>query len=220
MQVLKRKLDKAATREDFRKVVGIYDWWGKLTESRAAKAVVEFADPKDGESLLEVACGTGVVFAQLAGKNHAGRNVGIDLSPDMLEKARQRMQKSHLSRFELHEGDVLDLGFQDNSFDLVVNNFMVDLMPVETFEQIASEFYRVLKPDGRLVMSTFSFGTKRINHFWLWIAEHFPDVLTGCRPVEFQPYLAKAGFQIEHSLEISQNSFPSVVIKAKKHGKI
>jgi ubiquinone/menaquinone biosynthesis C-methylase UbiE len=110
----------------------------------------------------------------------------------------------------------LNKDFIDNSFDLLINNYMVDLMPVETFDKIASEFYRVLKPDGKLVMSTFSFGTKSIHRFWYWVAKKFPGLLTGCRPVSFKDYLIKAGFQIEHEMEISQNTFPSQIIRAGK----
>jgi len=57
---------------------------------------------------------------------------------------------------------------------------MVDLMPSETFDKLAEEFYRVTKPDGRVVISTFSFGKKKINRFWVWVAKKFPDNLTGC----------------------------------------
>lgn len=216
MNMLERKFDKAVILEDFRKVVGIYNVWSRLTESRAARAVINLADLAGDESVLEVACGTGVVFEQLVKRNSGGRTVGVDLSPDMLAKAVNRLQKYSEISYELMEGDALNLGFWDTSFDLVINNFMVDLMPVDAFGRIASEFYRVLKPGGRLVISTFSFGTKRINHFWLWVARHFPDILTGCRPVDFQPYLVQAGFSIERTLEISQNSFPSQVIKAWK----
>lgn len=216
MDVLDRKLNQASTREDFRKVVGIYDLWSRLTESRAAGLVLDFADPKGEESVLEVACGTGVVFEQLVRRNPEGRNVGIDLSPDMLAKAAKRLQKLSEVSYELMEGDALELPFRDETFDLVVNNFMVDLLPVSTFDRVASEFYRVLKPGGRLVMSTFSFGTRRINHFWFWVAKHFPDLLTGCRPVQFHSYLVRAGFLIEQTIEISQNTFPSQVIKARK----
>ncbi len=54
------------------------------------------------------------------------------------------------------------------------------------------------------------------NKFWLWVAQKIPYLLTGCRPVSFKENLIKAGFTIEKSVEISQNTFPSEVIKAKK----
>lgn len=95
---------------------------------------------------------------------------------------------------------------------------MVDLLPQDTFNKIASEFYRVIKPNGIIVLSSFSFGTKKMHRFWYWIAKKFPTLLTGCRPVSFKKYLINAGFIIEQDVELSQNTFPSEIIKARKTG--
>ena len=89
-------------------------------------------------------------------------------------------------------------------------------MSEETFDQMAAEFYRVLKPDGIVVISTFSFGKKKINRILYWIAKYFPDLLTGCRPVSFKENLIQAGFTIMEEIEISQNTFPSKEEKNKK----
>lgn len=215
MKVLERKLDKAKTKKSYKKVVWFYNIWSWLTESKAAKKVIELAEIEDRKRILEVACGTGFVFEQIVHRNPNGENIGIDLSPDMLDKARKRLKKES-DNFELKEGNALNLKFDDNAFDILINNFMVDLMPQEDFDRIAQEFRRVLKPKGVLVISTFSFGKKRVNRIWLWVAKHFPNLLTGCRPVSFKDNLIKARFSIEQNIEISQNTFPSEVIKAIK----
>lgn len=220
MKVLDRNIDTLKTKNDYKKIVSFYNFWSWLTESKAAKHVIEFADIKNNQSILEIACGTGVVFDQIVKRNPSGRNIGIDLSPDMLKKARKKLKKNSKTNFELKEGNALHLEFEDNSFDCVVNNFMVDLMPAEKFDKIAEEFYRVTKPEGKVVVSTFAFGKKKINHFWYWVAKKFPDLLTGCRPVSFKENLINAGFKIEKSIEISQNTFPSEIIKAVKKNEI
>lgn len=219
MEVLKRKLEKERTKVSYKKVVWFYDFWSWLTERRAAMYVIEFAEITDNTQVLEVACGTGVVFEKIVKLNPNGVNIGIDLSPDMLEKAKKRLIKIKDANYELKEGDVLRLDFADNTFDTVINNFMVDLMPADTFDKIAEEFYRVTKPNGKIIISTFSFGKKKINKIWFWVAKNIPDLLTGCRPVSFKENLIKAGFEIEKDLEISQNTFPSEIIKAKKMGR-
>lgn len=216
MKVLERSLDKSKTKKNYKNVVWFYDFWSWLTESSAAKYVIEFADIKNYESILEVACGTGVVFEQIVKRNFNGFNIGIDLSSDMLNKAKKRLNKINNSNYELREGDTLSLDFEDKYFDTVINNFMVDLMPAETFDIIAKEFYRVIKPNGKTIVSTFSFGEKKVNKFWFLLAKKFPDLLAGCRPVSFKENLIKAGFKIEKSVSISQNTFPSEVICAKK----
>ncbi|VAX17402.1 hypothetical protein MNBD_IGNAVI01-1197 [hydrothermal vent metagenome] len=186
MKILERKLEKSKTITNYKKVVWFYDFWSWLTESKAAKYVIKFAEINDGETILEVACGTGVVFEQIVKLNPSGKNIGIDLSPDMLNKAKQRLKKTIHNNYKLKEGDTLRLDFEDNKFDLIVNNFMVDLMPFDAFDKIAEEFHRVTKPNGKVVISTFSFCKKKINKLWLWVAKKFPDILTGCRPVSLK----------------------------------
>jgi len=220
MKTLSREFDTTTTKRNYKQVAWFYDLWSLLTESKAARHVIKLADIHDKETILEVACGTGMVFKKIVQLNPNGINIGIDLSPDMLRRAQQRLGKLTAQNVVLKEGNVLQLDFSDERFDLVINNFMVDLMPVDTFPKIAKEFYRVLKPDGRLVISTFSFGKKRINKLWFWVAQNLPGLLTGCRPVSFQEYLIQAGFHIETSIEISQNTFPSEVIKARKKQRI
>ncbi|HKI90279.1 MAG TPA: methyltransferase domain-containing protein [Draconibacterium sp.] len=216
MEVLERHLNETKTKKDYRQVLWMYDFWGCLTESKAAKIVLNLANLKDGSEILEVACGTGEMLKKILEQNPNGKNVGVDLSPDMLRKANKKLNKQSNKNFELHEGNVLQLNFSDNSFDLLINNYMVDLMPSEYFDKIANEFFRVLKPNGNVVISTFSFGTKNIHKFWYWLAKRFPKLLTGCRPVQFKQFLINAGFKIENDIEISQNTFPSQIIKAKK----
>lgn len=216
MKTLDRKLDYSGTKRSYKKVVWFYHFWSRLTESKAAKFVIELANIKDGKTILEVACGTGIVFEQIVKRNPNGKNIGIDLSTEMLAKAERRLRKHNNVHYELRESNVLNLNFNENSFDLIINNFMIDLMPSEYFDRIANEFYKILKPGGYLIISTFSFGKKKVNKFWYWIAKKFPALLTGCRPVSFEDNLINSNFKIEKILEISQNTFPSVVIKARK----
>lgn len=213
---LNRKLDFDKTRKDYRKVIWIYDFWNRITETKALEKVIELSVIKDRQNFLEIACGTGKLFEKIIIENPNGHNVGVDLSPDMLQKANFRLQKNGLKNFELHEADVLNLNLNYNSFDLLINNFMIDLLPESTFDNIANEFFKLLKPNGIAIISTFSFGTKGIHKFWFWIAKYVPALLTGCRPVTFKKHLEKAGFEIINYVQISQNTFPSEILKAKK----
>jgi len=216
MNILHRTLDTEKTRSSYANVAWFYNFWSWLTESKAARLVIRLADIKDHQKILEVACGTGAVFEQIVKHNPNGENLGIDLSPDMLGKTKQRMQRMKSSSYALREGDVLNLDLPDNNYDIVINNFMIDLMPEDTFDKILSEFYRLLKPNGVAVISIFTAGKKKINKFWVWIAKSFPNLLTGCRPVIIYENLIRAGFTIEEDIDLSQNTFPSKVIKARK----
>ena len=216
MKVLERKLDITKTKKEFKKILWFYDFWGWLTERKASKIAIKLAEIKNKSSILDVACGTGEMLKKIIKLNPDGKNIGIDLSPDMITKAREKLNKLNKKNFELAEGDVLNINFPDNTFDVLINSYMVDLMPTETFNKIANEFFRVLKPNGKIIIATFSFGTNKIHKFWYWVAKKFPNLLTGCRPVSFKEYLINVGFEIENDIEVSQNTFPSEIIKAKK----
>ena len=215
-EILSRKFDIHKAIADYRKVAWFYDAWGKLTESKALRRVMEMAGIRDGLSVLEVGCGTGTLLREIIPQNPHGINKGFDLSGDMLKRAGEKLQKAGLQNFHLVEGDALNLRIEDNSVDILISTFMIDLLPEDTFDKIAKNFYRVLKPNGYVVIAHFSFGTKPIHKIWYWIAKRLPGLLTGCRPISFANYLEKAGFNILTDIQVSQNTFPSEIIKARK----
>jgi ubiquinone/menaquinone biosynthesis C-methylase UbiE len=215
---LDRKFSKNEVADSYAKVAWFYDFWSWLTESTAAKKVIEFAEIEDGSSILEVAVGTGLVFKEILQRNPNGLNNGIELSPSMLSRASGRMSKLNKSNYTLEVGNAYHLSFKDNSFDVVVNNFMIDLLPEKDFDKILAEFYRVIKPSGSVVISTMAFGQKWYNKFWHWVARKLPDLLTGCRPVSISENLVEVGFTIKKKVQISQNTFPAEVIMAIKKG--
>ncbi len=218
MEILHRTFGEKSTRESYSRVAWFYDFWGRLTESRAANKVLELAGIKNGSRILEIAVGTGSLFMNVVKRNPDGENTGIDLSADMLRKARKKLGSLPSGNYTLREGNVFNLDVGSDTVDVLLNNFMVDLMPEQDFERIAATFYRVLKPGGIAVVSTMSFGTRPVHKMWFGIARRMPGLMTGCRPVSFRPYLEKAGFRIEEQAQLSQNTFPSEVIKARKPG--
>ncbi len=106
----------------------------------------------DGDSVLDVGCGAGVdtlFAAMLAGP--AGKAVGIDLVPEMLERAGQNLRKTSLQNVEFKEGSAEDLNFPDGSFDVVISNGVINLVQDKT--RALEEIFRVLKPKGRLMVA-------------------------------------------------------------------
>lgn len=177
---------------------------------------LSLAQVQDNLSVLEVAVGTGKLFSQIVKCNPHGRNEGMDLSPAMLSQARKRLQQAPSEAYRLQLGSAYELPYEDGSFDLLFNTYMLDLLPEQDFLKILSEFMRVLRPTGKMVLVSFSFGTHWFNRFWYWLAKVFPALLTNCRPVRMSQAAAKAGFhnlKVEH---ISQNTFPSDIIIADK----
>ena len=89
-----------------------------------ATDLLERVVPRRDESLLDIACGTGVVARLAAQRGHAGRLVGIDLNTAMLAVARTKS-----STIEWIEGSALDLPFEANTFDLVLCQLGLQFFP-------------------------------------------------------------------------------------------
>jgi demethylmenaquinone methyltransferase / 2-methoxy-6-polyprenyl-1,4-benzoquinol methylase len=181
----------------YARVARIYDLWAAATESHARSRTLELADIRDGESILEVAVGTGGTFAEVLRRNPNGENAGIDLTPEMLARARSKAGRTGVP-FTLAVGDAGALDFPDDHFDLVLNAYMFDLLPEEDFARVLGELGRVLKPGGRLVVTNMARGRRRHHRVYEAIYRMRPSLMGGCRGVTLRPHLEAAGFQVAH----------------------
>ena len=213
---MKRKFLREEVEKEYSRAAWIYDLWAKATESKATKRSLELADIHDGENILEVAVGTGLAFKEMVDRNTHGTNEGIDISPRMLSAATKRMKAYDTTRYHLQIASAYALPFHDAQFDLVINQYMLDLLPEEDFATLLREFFRVLKPSGRLVVVTMAFGEKWYNGAWHWVARHFPSLLTNCRPVSVARFAIAVGFVRLEAELVSQNTFPSQITTAVK----
>ena len=105
-----------------------YDIWGKLAETQARNRAIELADIQDGQTILEVAVGTGLGFYGIVQQNPNGVNIGVDISTGMLKKAKKRLGKLPEANYELKVESAFNLEAEDNYFDLLMNNYMFDLI--------------------------------------------------------------------------------------------
>jgi ubiquinone/menaquinone biosynthesis C-methylase UbiE len=214
--VLDARIKKSQVPSVYRKIAPVYDLWAMLTESKARSLCLQTVAIRDGETVLEVAVGTGMAFAEILKANPSGRNEGIDLTEQMLNRAKKKAAKTGAANYRLTLGDAYALTFADESFDVVINNYMFDLIPENDFKTVLGEFNRVLRPGGRLAMVNMS-RCERWNHaLWELIYRINPAWLGGCRGVYILPFLESAGFQQIKREYISQMTFPSEVVFAVK----
>ena len=120
--------------------------------SKWAEDLIKRTSPKAGEAVLDVACGTGIVARLAAERMTRGRIVGLDLNSGMLAIARSIPRVG--APIEWIEGSVLDLPFDDGSFDLVLCQLGLQFFPDRP--KAVREMRRVLNPRGRLAVSVFS----------------------------------------------------------------
>jgi arsenite methyltransferase len=102
-----------------------------------------------GERVLDLGCGAGtdsLVAAQMVGA--AGRVTGIDMTVEMLAKARAAAAEMAVPNVEFVEAEAERLPFPDESFDVLISNGVIDLIPDK--DAVFVEIYRVLRPGGRM----------------------------------------------------------------------
>jgi phosphatidylethanolamine/phosphatidyl-N-methylethanolamine N-methyltransferase len=145
------RIDEGAVLDAYRRWAPIYDYTFGRIAREGRRHAVELINEGDGR-VLEVGVGTGL---SLPDYDRRLEIVGIDLSPDMLEKARERVASEALGNVTgLHEMDAADLKFPDAAFDTVVAMYVMTVVPEP--EVVMRELARVTKPGGQVLL---------VNHF-------------------------------------------------------
>ena len=207
------RLNKIEVVQVYSRIAWFYDAWGNLAESRARRRALELAGVRNGEAVLEVAVGTGLTFRELLKANPDGQNHGVDLTEAMLAKARDKVRDSG-ARYDLSVGDAYDLRFAHATFDVLMNNYMFDLLPEPDFERVLTQFRRVLKPNGRLVLVNMTQGERFHQRLYETIYRINPGWMGGCRGVRLSEAIRRVGFRNVTREMISQVGFPSEILTA------
>lgn len=145
------QLDEGAVRDAYRRWAPVYDYTFGAVSTAGRRHAVEIINGGTGR-VLEVGVGTGLALPDY--KKHLDI-VGIDLAPEMLEKARERVKAEKLTNVSgLHEMDASNLRFPDNSFDTVAAMYVITVVPDP--QKVMLELARVTKPGGEVML---------VNHF-------------------------------------------------------
>lgn len=177
-----------------------------------------------GEKVLEVAVGPGLTLLEIARRVGADTMVyGIDISTSMLHLTEQRLRTNGFSQFQLKEGNAQWLPFEDEAFDVLYNGYMLDLIPEKDMSGILTEFRRVLRPDGRMILLNMSKLNHQVRIFREKLYQWLPPTLVlyvmgGCRPVLMQDPVRNAGFIQVQRMYIDGKAPSEIVLATKPIG--
>jgi ubiquinone/menaquinone biosynthesis C-methylase UbiE len=143
------KAHRTLIRDQFTRQATPFSTASPITDAGALQMIVEAAAPGPDDTVLDVACGGGIVVCALA--PHVSHASGIDMTPAMLDRARRLAAEKGITNVTWREGDVTSLPWPDAAFTIVVTRFAVHhfLDP----SAVLREMVRVCAPGGRIVVA-------------------------------------------------------------------
>ncbi|MFZ3058644.1 MAG: arsenite methyltransferase [Candidatus Methanoperedens sp.] len=166
---------------------------------------IALASLKEGEIVLDFGSGAGFdcfIAANRVGKG--GKVIGVDMTPDMIDRARNNARKGNYTNVEFRLGEIENLPAADNSVDVVISNCVINLAPDKS--RVFKEAFRVLKPGGRLMISDIVLLKELPESIRDSIEAYIGCVAGAAKKDEYLKTIKNAGFRDVQVLE--ETSFP------------
>jgi len=182
---------------------------------RIAQRLVELAQPQCGDTILDAATGTGAAALCAADKvAPTGRVIAIDLATEMLAQASQKVAAAGWSHIDLREGDMEQMQFDDDTFDVVLCASGIFLLP----DLLAGlrEWRRVLKPGGTVAFSGYSDQAFQplSNLFETYLRRYGVTLAAPVRPFAWQRLT-----ELEHYSELLRTAgFSTLDVRSEQQG--
>ncbi|WP_172197502.1 arsenite methyltransferase [Saccharibacillus qingshengii] len=164
------------------------------------------AELKPGETVLDLGSGGGFdCFLAARQVGHTGRVIGVDMTPDMISKARHNAEKAQNSIVDFRLGEIEHLPVANDTVDVIISNCVINLSPDK--QQVFDEAYRVLRSGGRLAISDIVTTAELPPE----IKSDMQDLYSGC--------ISGASFIKELSHMLERSGFSEISIQPKEESK-
>lgn len=220
---MRKALEKENLKRVYNRVAWHYDFQHAFftgrSDQRGRRLVVNQA-VHTGDRVLDCGAGTGssaLLAARKAGPS--GRITLFDMSDGMMAVAREKMAAAgYLEQAEFRIGDMLDLPFEDGSFDVALSTY--SMCPLYDPAKGAAELYRVVRPGGRIGIAH---STEPESPWVKWLADrvedvvwHIPSISLGCRSISVLPALEALGGRVAFKASIGVPLWPFIVFVVEK----
>lgn len=203
------------TRRVYDRLAAVYPLSTYLFHARAHQCALEAAGVRDGMRVLEVATGSGEMFRRVVRANPNGASVGVDLSPNMAQRTHRRVRREFPAASTLCQAvDARYMPFRDESFDVVLCCYLLELLAVEDIVRALGEIRRVLRPCGRVALVCIGQNLKPFNRLYK-IAGGIAPAFWGRQVAHHVASLIEASeFRILKDCAVRQGFYPSRVLVA------
>jgi len=155
---------------------------------------VALASLAEGETVLDLGSGAGFDCFLAANRvGSKGKVIGVDMTPEMIEQARENAQKGGYTNVEFRLGEIENIPAADSSVDVVISNCVINLSPDKA--RVFAEAFRVLKPGGRLMVSDIVLLKELPDFIRNSIAAYVGCVAGAMLKDEYLKTIKEAGFQ-------------------------
>ena len=209
-----KTLPTPAAQRFYDRIGSRYDWF-EFYEGRAKERAHKALDLAHGLRILSVGVGTGKDLGKIIEAiTPEGIPYGLDISPVMLHLTQERTTAL------VCQADARQLPYASHSFDRLYAAYVLDLLPFAELPGLIDDFYRVIKPGGRMVITALTEGvdlpSRALVAIWKGVFALSPAMCGGCRPLELLEIVRKVGFKQVEQEVIVQLGTPSEIIIATK----
>jgi arsenite methyltransferase len=173
---------------------------------------VALASLREGETVLDLGAGAGFDCFLAANKvGKTGKVIGIDMTPDMVEKAEENAKKGHYENVEFRLAEIENLPVETGSVDVVISNCVINLSPDK--KKVFQEAFRVLKPGGRLMISDLVLLKDLPESIKKSVRAYTACIAGAMKREEYLKVIENAGFQ---QVEVQGEDFFSLGLETDK----